>query len=110
MCCSHDAASIHTEQIFVKYASRGNLVSQESTSRLLTVCYTERVILNTLPNVFKRAVGLRLETIIHLSYAQSISILLLSYHTVKACYAVYLDVPKQNSSFLFLATHVSDRI
>jgi len=100
MCCSHDAASIHTEQMFVKYAIRGNLVSQKPTSRLLTVCFTARVIFSTLPPFHKLAIGLRLETIIHLSHAQSISILLLSYHTVKTYYAVYLDVPKQNSSYL----------
>jgi len=100
MCCSHDAAGIHTEQMFVKYAIRGNLVSQKRTSRLLTVCYTACIIFSPLPPFHKRAVGLRLETIIHLSQAQNISILLLSYHTVKAYYAVYLDVSKQNSSCL----------
>jgi hypothetical protein len=101
MCCSHDATTIHTEQMFVTYASRGNLDSQNSsTSRLLTVCYKARVICSTLSLFHKRAGGLRLETIIHLSYAQSISILLLPYQTVKAWNAVYLDVPKQTQSTL----------
>ena len=83
--------------MFVKYAIRGNMVSQKRTSRLSTVCYTARVIFSAFPPFHKRAVGLRLETIIHLSHAQSISILLLSYHAVKVYYAVYLDVPKRNS-------------